>query len=376
MTLQITSFEHGMEVAYNVMDVVNRFQPATLAGGYLRDIDHGIQPKDMDFFLQGAQNPAGVIGFGATDELAGKIFEALGHKYKVYDTFDIDGAETQYPKFMRVYESTEHPDDHFPLNLIFTSPGEEHPLDFDLNICNIYLFPQTAWPNNENRYTLHRSMNYGQDKEDKTITIQRFRDSYLQFRTVEDIGVSTRRLINHIKRVQVKFPEHTVVFAQTLITGRTLGATTEDVNFVRNALIEGEVIGHPREILPTEGQDLIRNEVRQQDRAEGLGALEQLTANRQWTVQVFDDVQARAAELPDPAQVQPRRPTPTLANGTNRINRRGGNAGGAAAAARAAQRVAAQQQAIQAFIAEVDNQHLPEWLAQPNAGVPAPGNFF
>lgn len=287
MTLQITSSEHGLEVGRSIIDVVRRFaNRPVLAGGFLRDVLNGVQPKDMDFFMD---SPVGPIE--RTDEQAAAIFGALGHKFTKLGLNVNEVHDNEYPQHLTVYESTEFPEDHLPLNLIYTTHGERHTLNFDLACCNVYMYDDGE---------LLISREAQQDFDEKTITIINFSDTWLRHRIPDDHERSAARLIDHINRVKAKFPDSHVQFSQHM-------TINHEFPIYHAALLAGGLIGDPRTILPPEGQEPIRDEVRLEDGATPVHELEQRTAQRQLgdAQEILDLLETRARPVRDPAQVQP-----------------------------------------------------------------------
>lgn len=325
MIPQVTSLEQGIELARPVLTAIQTVRrDAALAGGYCRDIDNGVQPKDMDIYL--------THGNQTFDILVAQVAAVTGHTFRLVGAAEEGNA---YPDGLTVYETVTKPEDAFPINLMFTA--REHHLTFDTGLCDIY------WLGGERN--LNRSTSYNHDREQQLITINRFRDSYQEQRDPnfsltgnEDLA-AVRRVAAHVRRIKEKYPEYGVALNANL-------ARRRNFNEIYEVLIEEQIIGDPRTLLQAPGQNPAGDEIRQQDGAAAVpraGQLwwgEQLTAtqreaferalvevraNNPWgQAQLFhwDEptivpapepvepvqlaVEAPADPVPEPAQVQPR----------------------------------------------------------------------
>jgi len=235
------------ERARNTLVKVQEFEGgAVLAGGFLRDIDNGVQPKDLDFFLMAPEVD--------TEGFAKSIFDSFRH------TFKLLGREGEdYPMGLKVFESVTYPRGDFPINLIFTPYGHRHPLAFDIGLCEIYLL-RPGDP-------LFRSRNYIQDKENSTLTITAVADTYSSQQGLIQEGDSIPHHIKHLRRLTEKYPTHKVVVSSNLIMKRYFSK-------LLRKLYEEQLLENTREILPTPRRIPSRNQVRFQNRAETLRGLE------------------------------------------------------------------------------------------------------
>lgn len=264
------------ERARNALAKVQEFDgDAVLAGGFLRDMDNGVQPKDLDFFLMAPEVD--------TEGFAKSIFDSFGH------TFKFLGREGEdYPMGLKVYESVTYPENDFPINLVFTPYGHRHPLAFDIGLCEIYLL-RPGDP-------LFKSRNYIQDKENNTLTITAVADSYSSQQGLIQESQSIPCHIRHLKRLLEKYPTHKVVVSSNLIMKSYFPE-------LLRKLYEEQLLENTREILPTPRRIPIRNPFRFQDRAETLRGLD--LPFREETI----ELETRTHSLFNRPQVQPRRVT-------------------------------------------------------------------
>ncbi len=253
---------------------------AVLAGGFLRDMDNGVQPKDLDFFLMAPEVD--------TEGFAKDIFDSFGHTFKLLGR---EGEE--YPMGLRVFESVTYPEGDFPINLIFTPHGHRHPLAFDIGLCEIYLL-RPGDP-------LFRSRNYIQDKENSTLTITAVADSYASQNGLVQERESIPHHINHLRRLLEKYPDHKVVVSSNLVM------KTYFLNFLRK-LYEEQLLENTREILPTPIRILNRNQFRLQNRAAASWGLRDPFGERGL------ELETRAHSLFDRPQVFPGRITANFFN--------------------------------------------------------------
>lgn len=244
MTQPTTSLE---EIARNALAKVQVFEGgAILAGGFLRDMDNGVQPKDLDFFLMAPEID--------TEGFAKSIFDSFGH------TFKLLGREGEdYPMGLKVFESVTYPENDFPINLIFTPYGHRHPLAFDIGLCEIYLLRPGD--------TLFKSRNYMRDQENNTLTITAVADSYSSQQGFIQESYSIPCHIKHLKRLLEKYPNHKVVVSSSLVMKEYLPE-------LLRKLYEEQLIENTREILPTPRRVTSRNRFRFQNRAETLRGLD------------------------------------------------------------------------------------------------------
>lgn len=246
-----------------------------LAGGFLRDMDNGVLPKDLDFFLMAPEVD--------TEGFAKSIFDSFGHTFKL-----LEGEGENYPMGLKVFESVTYPENDFPINLIFTPHGHRHPLAFDIGLCEIYLLRPGD--------SLFRSRNYIQDKENNTLTITAVGDSYATQQGLTQESVSIPCHIRHLRRLLEKYPTHKVVVSTNLVMKRYL---TE----LLRKLYEEQLLENTREILPTPRRIPSRNQFRFQNRAEALRGLD--LPFREEAI----ELETRTPFLFDRPQVQPGRIT-------------------------------------------------------------------
>lgn len=264
------------ERARNALTKVQEFEGgAVLAGGFLRDMDNGVQPKDLDFFLAAPEVD--------TEGFAKSIFDSFGH------TFKLLGREVEdYPMGLKVFESVDYPENDFPINLVFTPYGHRHPLAFDIGLCEIYLL-RPGDP-------LFRSRNYIQDKENNTLTVTAVADSYSSQQGLIQEGDSIPHHIKHLRRLTEKYPTHKVVVSSNLIMKRYFS------KFLRK-LYEEQLLENTREILPAPRWVPSRNQVRLQDRAEAIRGLDVPFREE------FIELETRVHSIFNRPQVQPGRIT-------------------------------------------------------------------
>lgn len=264
------------ERARNALVKVQEFEGgAVLAGGFLRDMDNGVQPKDLDFFLMAPEVD--------TEGFAKSIFDSFGHTFKLLGR---EGEE--YPMGLTVFESVTYPVGDFPINLVFTPYGHRHPLAFDIGLCEIYLL-RPGDP-------LFRSRNYKQDQENNTLTITTVADSYASQQGLVHESESIPHHIKHLRRLTEKYPDHKVVVSTSLVMKRYLPE-------LLRKLYEEQLLENTRAILPTPRFIPSRNQIRLQDRAEALRGLD-LPFREE-----FIELETRANSIFNRPQVQPGRVT-------------------------------------------------------------------
>lgn len=311
MTTQITSLEQGIEIALELYGRVRGVCPnhPVIAGGYPRDIDNGVQPKDIDVFVEIGANEAEEVA----DQLAEAFFGALGVPSRKLGRDDV-GHDPNYPTYMIVYEA-EDAHHGFPVQLIMTT--DNHPLYFDIGLCNVSIGPRGA---------MNRKTSYRRDKEENTLTVYTIRDPFLAKQEVlgddteEDFGITMDRFINHLERLKAKYPERQVVLSSSFLRHDPRGLEVYDW------LVAGGHIGNPRTFLQTQGPQPQGDDVRFQDRGANFQqALWEIPAGdiQRWAEgwgQQRDNarVETQAAPIPRPAPVQPRpRPQAPFWIGTN-----------------------------------------------------------
>lgn len=296
MPVTITSFEQGMAIANLHLQVVQEVEQefrrglnpiTTLAGGFLRDINQGVQPKDMDFFLsEPSADPEETLRFIT------RVSEQSGHKFRLLGHNDL--TRTEYPRHFQVWESFEYPEGDFPYNLIFVPFGEYHPLAFDIAMCNIYLYAPGQ--------PLMPGQGYVDDIENNTLTILNIRDQFLAQEVPEAVEVSLATLAVRLRKHLDKYPTRKVVLGRQFLTGNPVAQRTYEY------LRELNLIEEPRALLPAERQDLDRYELRLQDGEIAARGAQVARARELLAVMgaEWGRVEARVGALRDPAQVPPR----------------------------------------------------------------------
>lgn len=275
MTRVITSLEEGVEYAAPILTQLRSIGlgAPTAAGGFIRDLSAGIQPKDLDIFASISRNGL-EADLAAAGELLGCVWTPLG------------GA---YAEGLSVFESVYPADsDKLPIQLILTPRNESHPLEFDIGICEQFLFTGED--------AVYRSVVANRDIRNMTLTILRTQDSFWttrNFTNNEHERASLPQFVEHLRRVMAKYPDHTPVMGVNFLS-TTWGRA------VYEHLVQENIFGDPRTLFPAQGQDAQGDEVRQQDGAEG-GRL----TGRAIDFAILDD-EAGAGALRDTAQVQPR----------------------------------------------------------------------
>ena len=274
MTQAVISLEAGLEIASSVLrDLKNYNRSAVLAGGFLRDIQLGVAPKDLDFYISAAPEEG-------VDHQAMMALHAMG-----CDGFRKLGPEDHnYAEGLNVYEAL-HTVTGYPVQLIFTPPFMEHPLKFDFGLCESYMWGPEHGINN--------SGNFNRDVRDNTLTILCGRDSFAQQMTPTETltAKELESFIGHLNRMQYKYPERQLVMSANFIA-------TVHGRQVYNHLIEEGYIEDPRALFPTQRREPEGDEVRLEDGAEGGGEV-----GGQQHPDVGPEAEARG--IPDIPQVQP-----------------------------------------------------------------------
>lgn len=292
----ITSLTHAMQLAQVEFEQIRGVSAGTyLAGGYLRDSDLGVQPKDRDYFLWAGNQETAEAQVATISGLVGHTFRRLG---------PAAALQEGYPHGMTVYESDVKPDDAFPINLIFAvGRGMEHP-PFDLGICEIYW-----WAPHETE--VYKSNHYRVDVEDGIISVINWQNprQRLERLTLELYEQDLQHTLGHIKRVQEKYPGRRVLIQHQALPSHTRFWNPEDTSIATlgyDILRKENIIGNPREILPPERQEFAGDPVGQQDRAADLGEIEVRLANRRTVdrATVTRAIEAFTAGLRDQPQIQ------------------------------------------------------------------------
>lgn len=273
-----------------------------IAGGFWRDAINGKPIKDMDVYLQAKSH-----NIEEVKATAKAIYDKLGYEFMCHRTEVLanDPAGGGYDETLLVFSTTKCPEGTVPIDLIFTPMGVNHPLTFDLAICNIHSHLRTWGRNAGHPFNIRVSEEFKRDIEDKTITVMMsrdaltnyYKDGYAEMEGAE-LENALRRLFNHIDRVKEKYPDFTVCVHATYL-GCPQGVQ------VYKALQEAGYIGNPGEILPAAGQDAAGDEVRLEDRnaVEQLAVPDEERARRQGVDALLE---AYRGELQGGAQVPPR----------------------------------------------------------------------
>lgn len=281
MTQAVISLDEGLAIARDVIGKIRAINnAAVLCGGFPRDVQLGVAPKDIDVFITSS------VGSRPMDE-AIQMFTALGY----FGFRELGAEDGTYEDGLTVFELTKV--DSYPIQLIFSPSDKPHPLKFDFGICEAYL-----WAADE---AFETSRAYKQDVENKLLTIRRGRDSYVDQVVGFQDGLLTAKeidkFLDHMNRLKAKYPEYRVVMCAEYLKrdqGRQL----------YNYLVQEGYFEDPRALFPTQRRDVEGDEVRLQDGREG-GA----EAGVVQPVEV--GAEAIPGGVPDQPQVQPRPPRGT-----------------------------------------------------------------
>lgn len=286
-----------MEIGQKYINLINKVQDRNrwpnagfsfLGGGFLRDADHGVQPKDIDIYM-GARNEQHV------DEMMVRISEEVGHTFK-----KLGGGIEGYGHGLIVFESETKPEDEFPLNLIW-GVGRDAP-GFDIGLCEIYMFGGDLTP--------HRTNHYKKDKENKTITVLRWEQRFEEVDNLQEFyAKGATRIAHHALRLKVKYPDYPILIGDRALP--SLGMWAEEGPMSQAAvsydvMIKENAIGNPRPVLPTQGQEPERDDLGQQDGDEDLEGIEVATAARGLPGGVDGFIEAARRAVRNRTQVQPR----------------------------------------------------------------------
>ena len=282
MTQAVISLDEGLAIARDVLGKIKDVnRDAVICGGFPRDVQLGVAPKDIDVFItSGVGIPPGVE--------ANRMFAALGYT----GIRELGGADATYEDGLTVFELTK--EGSYPIQLVFSPPYSPHPLKFDFGICETYL-----WSDNE---TFENSNSHQRDVLNKTLTIRRGRDSYVE----QGLGQLDSRLtdkdiekfLDHMHRLTAKYPEHRVVMCAEYLK-------REQGRQLYNHLVQEGYFEDPRALFPTQRRDVEGDEIRLQDGREGgaeAGTIEPAEVG----------AEAIPGGVPDQPQVQPRPTRPAL----------------------------------------------------------------
>ena len=227
-----------------------------IGGGFIRDVENGIEPKDIDLFVEARGTDTDQI-----DQFARALYTTFGQEFELegqHAKEDNDGDE--YPQYLRVYKATKVPEDQYPINLIVTPVNHPHSMEFDIGICEVYGY----YRRERDAFSVQRTRTYQRDIDNKTLTILRIQDPMFQafedMRNPEVFSRSLERHLRHLARVKEKFPEHRVVFEQDFLASE-YGRQAYPVYLERGFIEE------PRTLLPAEVEGIDWDALRQQDGA-------------------------------------------------------------------------------------------------------------
>ncbi|QIQ64380.1 hypothetical protein Epa1_p27 [Pseudomonas phage Epa1] len=300
MKMENYSIEEALRVCrelFKILEETTKFTGLRVGGGFLRDCDNGVVPKDIDIYVVEPRtlqevtirNRVRVVPRAVDEDTIEvnviRFFNAIGHKKVRLGDKEVNN---DYPNSFKVWESCEFPEGHLPVNLIVCN--QEHPCVFDIGLCSI-----SFWNGD---HGLLYGPDYTRDKGNKWLTLINIADPLLGHTIHENIisDGAVDRLVNHIRRVMEKYPDHKVKLSDNLISWVNLvgSNTSHSVLKVIERLQEENIIERPGEILPAQAEVIDWDALRLQHRE----------------ARARDDavvgVQAEAANLRGEAQVLPR----------------------------------------------------------------------
>lgn len=280
------SIEAASEISVSLLTKLTQTTnlQGVVAGGFLRDAFCGKVAKDVDIYI----STPGNLTDEQLDAKAKAFYDALGHEFHLHKRVDaeitpppaprpgrrrlFEAAEPNggYPMVLRVYSSTKQPEDHYPVDLVFTPVNMFHPFIFDMNICNIHISATGR---------LHASQAFNTDVINKTITLAMLDDPIAQEMRNwapldgEKFDRSYTRLVNHIERVKAKYDDHRLVFDAHFLS-------TPDGTKTFTRMIEEGIIGDPGTFFQAKRQEPIGDEVRLEDGAEAVPDVDSREARR------------------------------------------------------------------------------------------------
>lgn len=231
-----------------------------LAGGYVRDYFWGINPKDIDLFVNDPR---------ITLEQARVMADAIGREFR---TQMFLMAEHDYEDGKWVFEG-QGTADWEPIQLIVSRRFGNPVLGFDLN-------SSCAWAE-LNRFSGRTNV----EKTRKFDEVMRTRVEKVYYPLINN------RVVSHFNRVKDKLGLVKMVMD-------TDGFTRDHQRIINamQAMLEGGLIEDPRQVFPAQAEGIDGNPVRLNDREEPMGEVRWVAHN---------EVEARANPIQGGAQVQP-----------------------------------------------------------------------
>lgn len=267
---------------------------AAVRGGFVRDAIGGVPAKDMDIYIALPHQ----FSHQAMQELAKKFFEHFGRSYRQHgetkaEVMD-EVAGHGYNVFLTVFSEENPKEGTWPIDLIFTPAGLEHPGYFDLAICEASLRLH-AW--NHGQVVLGQTPACKADFEEKAITINMVEDGLFRemqgWRTLteDEFEKAYERFRRHLARVQAKYPDYKIRMFNPA------GFLNENDIKLFSRVIEDGIFEETGPVLPTEAEVAHGNAVRQLDREELVREMLGLEEPR---------VEANTRRVPRGAQIQSR----------------------------------------------------------------------
>lgn len=272
MTTKIYSIDEALSICEGLFKILETtgFTDYKVAGGFLRDADNGVAPKDIDLYVRRprVEDPRRRASrvFGpqmvpcdddALEVEVIRFYNKLGHKKVRTGSGELRNG---YPEGFSVWESIGV---DLPVNLIVST--DSHPAEFDMGICEISCWP-TGTLRRDRSGEIYRSRAYEWDKENKCITINRMVDPLLESGNAVTVG-QIEKLVNHVKRVKAKYSGHRVCIGDwiwMLLRSRSVYAGGA-MDFIVRLQEEG-LIGKAGQVLQAETEVIDWDEVRQRNR--------------------------------------------------------------------------------------------------------------
>ena len=258
MITQPISLEKAKEISVDLIAKLHQTSGFSgfVAGGFLRDAHCGQVAKDVDMYIS---TPNGLTEEQLNEKVKA-FYDSLGYEFELHQRREGEqqprfGDAPEYPIVLRVYSTTKCPEDCYPVDLVFTPVGLHHPARFDINLCNITC---------NARGRINTPREFMADVEGKTLTLSYLDDPIAQEMrgyanlTDEQFEPTYRRLSNHISRIKAKYPDHAIVFSDSLLN-------TDDGKKAYLKLVEDGTIGDPRAFFQAKRQEPVGDEVRFED---------------------------------------------------------------------------------------------------------------